>query len=146
MNWRSWLLALVTVGFLGLVNFSCDPGIGPRRPPQPPGFELERYFGWPSCYRAELWDSDDKKMNDRGRGDFHWYDPSSEMNFRKREIGWVPAAVDVVFALLAVIGAIIVGEAFARAELGRRAGILLVAVVVNLIGLYLVSDKVGVYL
>ena len=33
------------------------PGYGGRNDRQP-GMEVERYFGWPACFRAELWRSD----------------------------------------------------------------------------------------
>jgi hypothetical protein len=146
MHWRTWALALAAFAVFLAVNFACDPGIGPRRPPQPQGFELERYFGWPAWYRVELWDSDDAGMNNRSRSDFRWYDPASEMNLRKREVGWTPAALNLLFALLVAVAVSTLSEATQRESLGRRATIILVAVAAGLIGLYWLADRVEVYL
>lgn len=42
--------------FLVINAFSWSPGYGGRRNQK--GMEVERYFGWPACFRAELWRSD----------------------------------------------------------------------------------------
>lgn len=48
-------LALVATGLFLLVNgCSWDPGYGGRHD-RKPGFEVERSFGWPCCYYADLW-------------------------------------------------------------------------------------------
>ncbi|QDU04524.1 hypothetical protein V6x_42520 [Gimesia chilikensis] len=45
------------VAFLVINAFSWNPGWGGRRDREP-GWELERYFGWPACYYCDLWRSD----------------------------------------------------------------------------------------
>lgn len=52
-------IILVGVGAFLLVNgCSWQPGYGGRND-RKPGMEVERYFGWPACFYADLWRSDE---------------------------------------------------------------------------------------
>jgi hypothetical protein len=69
MNSRSWPAVLITLLILCVINMHCwKPGIGGRNDKidgkQIEGTELEIYLGWPACYRAELWRSDESLTMD----------------------------------------------------------------------------------
>jgi hypothetical protein len=63
-----WAIAAVAVLFALLNLHSWQPGIGghtDRVKGVPAGSEIEHYYGWPACYRAELLRSDDPGMRAR---------------------------------------------------------------------------------
>lgn len=93
--------------FLMLNAFSWTPGYGGRND-RKPGQEVERYFGWPACFRAELWQSD------------HWHEVnptafippvplSSEMDFVYSSNSLVALALNTLLAACAIgIGLLVV--------------------------------------
>jgi hypothetical protein len=93
------LLALLLAGFLVANAFAWQLGIGGRRD-RTPGTELERYFGWPAVWRAELWDSSDPALGHRilKQAPFFW--PGGEMQRQRRYTGAVAVAVDMAVLLL----------------------------------------------
>jgi|GEM_PF-7064158 len=115
-------------------------------PPKPPGFELERYFGWPAAYRADFWESDDPKMADRGKGSFRIYDPSREMSRLEHVVGIPAAAADALFFLIIIVMTGVGSEAALRNEWRRRDLAVAVACATGLALLYLASDSVSVML
>ncbi len=129
-----------------VLNFVPRPGVGPRTPPKPPGSELERYFGWPAAYRADLWDSDDPRMADRGKGLFRIYDPSGEMSRLEHVVGIPAAAADALFFLIIIVMTGVGSEAASRDERRRREQAVTVGCAVALALLYLASDSVSVSL
>jgi hypothetical protein len=61
---QSWFAMFMKSAILCLINMHCwKPGIGGRND-KIAGTELEIYLGWPACYRAELWRSDELLMTD----------------------------------------------------------------------------------
>jgi hypothetical protein len=61
---RKQIRNIVLVGLAAFVlinGCSWQPGYGGRHDKRP-GMEVERYFGWPACFYADLWRSD-KPMN-----------------------------------------------------------------------------------
>jgi hypothetical protein len=146
MSLRALIAVALWAVVLFVLNLMPDPGIGSKGPPGPV-FELERYFGWPAVYRAELWDSDDPRLAARGRGEFRLYDPTDEMNFRARYFGWSAVALDVAFAGIVLGTLVIAGRGDRRGRLERRwEKIGLVVCLVSLVVLYLLADEVAVSL
>jgi hypothetical protein len=129
-----------------VLNFVPRPGVGPRMPPKPPGSELERYFGWPAVYRADLWESDDPKMADRGKDSFRIYDPSKEMSRLEHVIGLPAAAADAMFFLIIIVMTVAGSEAALRDEWRRWELAVAVGCAVALALLYLASESVSVSL
>lgn len=89
LNRRTWgAVTVVAVAFL-LVHLICwQPGIGGTRGRQPPGAELERYFGWPAQHQAEHWRSDDVDLIMRINAVAHFYDPHGEIPIAWDTLNW----------------------------------------------------------
>lgn len=145
MSVRAWITITLWMFIILALNLMPDPGVGSKGPPGPV-FELERSFGWPAVYRAELWDSDDPQMATRNKGEFRLYDPTDEMNFRAREFGWSAVATDVVFALFVFTGLIIAGRGDRRGRLMRWEKVGLIVCLIGLVGSYFLADEVAVSL
>jgi hypothetical protein len=109
MKFRSstWFAVAATASFLALLNLHCwQPGIGGRTDlvggERPQGTELELFYGWPACYRAELLRSDDRALSSRILKSAPFIRPSDlDMRVVARYRGWLPALLDVSFALAA---------------------------------------------
>jgi hypothetical protein len=139
------LMAMTSVFWL-VLNFVPRTGVGPRMPPKPPGFELERYFGWPAAYRADLWESDDPKMADHGKGSFRVHDPSRAMSRLEHVVGIPAAAADALFILILLVMTGVGSEAASRDEWRRRELAVAIGCAIALALLYLASDSVSVTL
>src|SRR6266436_1847614 len=106
---QTWLAMLATLAIFALLNGHCwRPGIG-RRHDHVNGdravrTELELYYGWPACYRAELLRSDEPTLFDRmlERAPF-FFPPYNEMWVVSRYLGWFALALNTSFALLATV-------------------------------------------
>lgn len=146
MHTRTRMLMAMTSAFWLVLNLVPRPGVGPRMPPMPPGFELERYFGWPAAYRADFWESDDPKMAGRGKGSFRIYDPSREISRLEHVVGIPTAAADALFFLIMVVMTGVRSEAASRYEWRRRELAVAVGGAIALTLLYLTSDSVLVTL
>ena len=146
MHTRTRRLLAMTSALWLVLNFVPRLGIGPRMPPKPPGFELERYFGWPAAYRADLWESDDPKIADRGEGSFRVYDPSREMSRLEHVVGMKAAVVDALFFVVVIVMTVVGSEAASRDEWRRRELVVAVGCAIALALLYLASDSVSVSL
>ena len=96
------ILAWALFSFILVNGCSWMPGYGGRHDRQP-GMEVERYFGWPACFRAELWRSDHPHQVNDGA-----YIPpiplSTEMYFVYSSNGLIPFILDA--ALVAAVAAI----------------------------------------
>lgn len=145
MSLRAWIAVALWTFVILTLNFMPDPGVGSKGPPGP-AFELERYFGWPAVYRAELWDSDDPQMATRDKGEFRLYDPTGEMNFRVRYFGWSAVVVDVVFAVFVLAALAIAGRGDRRGRLLQWEKIGLVVCLIGLVASYVLADEVAVSL
>lgn len=85
MHRRTWTVLAVAVAFFLLLNLHpWDQGVGGSGPQQPPGTNFEGYFGWPACYRAEWWKSDDPALMMRILSRAPFYSPSREMTLHVR--------------------------------------------------------------
>lgn len=99
----TWCLVGLTLVVFLLLNLVCwQPGIGGARS-GPPAAELERYFGWPAQYRAELWHSDDVELLGRMLSRAPFYLPHGEITFQYRYVGWKAVAVNCLFAIFAMV-------------------------------------------
>ena len=90
-----------TITLIGLAVFvlmngcSWEPGFGGRRHDGKPGEEVERYFGWPACFYADMW-----RSNERMDVEPWDYIPplptTSKMHFVYCEFGLLPLLLDAV--------------------------------------------------
>lgn len=146
MHPRTCILLIVTASLFAGLNLVSRPGVGPRMPPKPPGFELERYFGWPATYRAELWESDDEGMAKRDKASYRVYDPSKEMTAVTRAFSLAAVAFDfLVFAAILLMTAT-ANEARRRPERRRREVVIVFACFSLFVTLYLLADRASVSL
>ncbi len=146
MHWRTWVFVGATGAVYLALNIVARPGTGPRRPPKPPGSELERAFGWPATYRAELWESNDPRMADWYAGPAWLSDPSPAMTLLVRSFGPRAAAVDLVFAVVILAMTAVASEGSRRRGL-RRCDVAVLVVCASILGVaYLASDHVSVFL
>src|SRR5438128_1075385 len=75
----TWLALLAAAAVLFLLNWQCwQPGVGGAVGGRPPGTQLERFFGWPATYLAELWRSADQALASRILASAPFYDPGDE--------------------------------------------------------------------
>ena len=141
---RAVLILVVGLGIFGVVNgIAWTPGIGGRNDKQP-GMEIERYFGWPACYLAELWRSQEHVPLR-----LQWATPLSsphvQMFFVYRTVGVLALVIDVVVAL-ASIGLVIIID---RCQFRRPSTMLIICgmlLVVLIAGLVSFGERAGVYL
>lgn len=118
--WRTVAVVLLA----GVLVNACSwtPGYGGRRDQQP-GMEVERYFGWPACFRAELWRSDHPHQVDVGA-----YVPpiplSNEMSFVYARSGWLPLLLDVALVAIAAALGLLISRKRSAASLPRAAVVL----------------------
>jgi len=149
MHRGSWFAAFLTLGVLLLVNLVCwSPGVGSglRLPGNPPGTELELFFGFPSNYRAELWRSNDPALADSILKVAPFYLPGKEMERTVRFTGVAAIVLDVTFAiLLAGLAAIAVESECGVVSPGRYRRVSW-AIVIGVGLLYMTSDSVSVHL
>jgi hypothetical protein len=121
LNRGTWVAIALVAIVLALLNLHAwQPGIGGRTDRingvQPIGSELELYYGWPACYRAELLRSDDPGMGSRVLETAPLYlPPYAEGWVSARYVSRLAIVLDALFALL---GIALVGLFF---ECGRRA-------------------------
>jgi hypothetical protein len=149
---KTWLSVAAAAIIFALMNLHAwRPGIGGRTDRkdgvQPKGSELELYYGWPACYRAELLRSDDPRMGMRVMRRAPFYvTPYSE--------GWVSARYERRLAILldatmALLGLVFVAVAV-ECEQTRRwspgATVTLLVIGSLLAAGYLAGDVVSAHL
>jgi hypothetical protein len=144
--WITWLL-LATAAVLFLLNWQCwRPGVGGAMGGRPPGTHMERSFGWPATYQAEIWRSDDQELASRILASAPFYYPGAEMSLEQRMLGWTALAVDVAFALLVLLSVAVFVQCVRRRVWGRRQVALLAGTALVLVGLWAASRFVSVSL
>jgi hypothetical protein len=137
----------IVAAVLFLLNWTCwQPGVGGAVGGKPPGTQLERFFGWPATYQAELWRSDDQELASRILASAPFYDPNGEMSLEYRVLGVGPLAINIAFALLALFSVTIITEGTLRRAWGGWQAALLGAAGILLIGLWAISPSVSVSL
>src|SRR5262245_8193199 len=104
---RSWFAIVVLAGIFLAANLrSWSLGVGGRTDivnvEKPKGTELERFFGWPAYYRAELWRSDDQALATKILREAPFYDPGKEMTEVIRRTSWQACLLNLVFAISAL--------------------------------------------
>jgi hypothetical protein len=143
----TWLLLLAVAALLFLVNWHCwRPGVGGAVGGRPPGTQLERFFGWPATYQAELWRSDDEQLASRILKSASFYYPGDEMALEYRELGIPALGIDIVFALVVLLVVAVLMECTLRKAWGVRQVALLVGAGLLLVVLFLAGPAVSVSL
>jgi hypothetical protein len=113
---KTWLFIATAAVIFALMNFHAwQPGIGGRSDRnngvQPDGSELELYYGWPACYRAELLRSDDSGMGRRVLQTAPFYvPPYAEGWISARYVSWLAVLLDTAMALLGLVFVAVVAE------------------------------------
>jgi hypothetical protein len=149
MHRRSWFAAFLVLGILLLANLICwslGVGSGLKLPGNPPGTELELFFGFPSQYRAELWRSNEPALADRILKLAPFYLPGKEMVRQVRYTGASAIAVDFLFALLLAGLAAITAKNHLVADWPRRDRQAVWALLLGLSLLFVVAGRVSVHL
>jgi hypothetical protein len=142
-----WLALLAVASVLFLLSWHCwQPGVGGAGGGRPSGTRLERFFGWPATYQAELWRSDDQELASRILEAAPFYYPTDEMRLEYRVLGIASLAVDIAFAMLVLLGAAVMMECVSRRAWSRRRLVLLASVSLGLVILWAVSPSVGISL
>jgi len=138
------------LSIFALLNLHCwRPGTGGRRDlvdgKHPRGSELELYYGWPSCYRAELFRSDDPTLMMRA-GPFY-FSLNDDGWVASRYVGWLAIGLDLSFALIATVLVALCSEVIncERRLTGVSIFIALVLVLI-LVAEYYLSGSLDVYL
>jgi hypothetical protein len=143
----TWLLLLATVAVLFLLNWQCwSLGTGGTDVGQSSGTELERFFGWPATYRAELLRSDDQELASRILASAPFYYPGDEMSLEYRSLGKEALAVDAAFALIVLFSVAVIVECTLRRVWGSLQVLLVVGAGLMLLGLWAASLSVSVSL
>ena len=143
----TWLLLLAVAALLFLVNWQCwRPGVGGAVGGRPPGTQLERFFGWPATYQAELWRSDDQELASKILKSAPFYYPGDEMALEYREFGIPALGIDIVFALVVLLVVAVLMECTLRKAWGVRQVALLVGAGLLLVVLFLAGPAVSVSL
>ena len=151
LTYRFWKVAAFTFACLLTLNLICwAPGVGSSSgdPPggRPRGTDLERSFGWPSQYRAELWHSDDPNLSDQILKVAPFYFPGQEMQLQVRYWGAAAIAVNVLFALVLAATAGIVLDHSASSSRHRPPRWLVIFLLVCLAALLLGATRASVHL
>ncbi len=148
----TWLAIVVSAVVLALLNLHAwRPGIGGRTDwdngEQPNGSELELYFGWPACYRAELLRSDDPGMGARVLKTAPFYvPPYADGWVSSRYVGWLAIVLDASFALLGLVLVAVIFECGQRERWNRRAITAALIVAILLVVGYWSAETVSVHL
>ena len=143
----TWLLLLAVAVTLFLLNWQCwKPGVGGAVGGRAPGTHLERYFGWPATYEAELWRSDDEALASHILNSAPFYYPSGEMALEHRVVGMRALGVNVAVAVLVILGVAVVMECALRGAWRRRQAAVLAGIGVLIAVLWAASESVSVSL
>ncbi len=148
-TWLAMAVGAVVFTFLNL--HAWRPGIGGRSDQndgvQPHGSELELYYGWPACYRAEMLRSDDPGMGRRVLHSAPFYvPPYSEGWVSSRYVGWRAIVLDVAFALGSLVLLAVILECERREQWTRRATIAVLLSALVLVVAYWTAETVSVHL
>jgi hypothetical protein len=143
----TWLLLLAVAVVLFLVNWQCwRPGVGGAVGGRPPGTQLERFFGWPATYQAELWRSDDQELASNILKSAPFYYPGDEMAMECREFGILALAIDIVFALVVLLAVAVIMECTLRKAWGIRPAALVAGAGLLLLVLWVAGPAASVSL
>ena len=148
----TWIaIALAAVVFAALNFHPWRPGIGERTDRingvQPVGSELELYYGWPACYRAELLRSDDPDMGDRVLKASPFYAPPyAEGWVSSRYVGRAAMVLDASVALLGLVLTAVIFECERRKQWNRASVTAVLIMVAVLAAAYWVADMVDAHL
>jgi hypothetical protein len=143
----TWLVLLVVGAALFLLSWQCwQPGVRGAVGGRAAGTYLERFFGWPATYQAELWRSDDQALSSRILAAAPFYYPGDEMSLEYRSVGMPALAVNVAFGLLVCLSVAVIMECVQRRAWGSRAVTLLTTSALLLLVLWAVSQSVSVSL
>ena len=100
-------IVFVGLGVFVLVNgCSWQPGYGDRND-RKPGMEVERYFGWPACFYADLWQSDEATEVEP----WNYAPPlpiTSDMHYIYCSFGVVPLLLDIAIIVAAMGIAVVI--------------------------------------
>jgi hypothetical protein len=149
---RTWLAIVTVAAVFALINLRAwRPGIGGRTDGPggvgPAGSEIELYYGWPACHRAELVRSDDPELADRVLRTAPLHAPPHEAGWvAARYFGWSAAAVDAAFAIVATALVALLVECGRRGRWPRRALVAALILGIILVDAYWIADRVEVHL
>lgn len=111
--------------------------------------DLEKHFGWPARWLAELWVADEPVVeeieheNGVGHARVSW---SNKRTLQSKKFGLAALALDAGFTVLAVFGFVLVGMALGGKRRRFVAILAVVVVTVCLVGLYLNADRLNAHL
>jgi hypothetical protein len=138
-------IALVGLGAFIVINgCSWRPGSGGRHD-RKPGMEVERYFGWPACFYADLWRSDEP-MNVEPWDYAPPFPISRQMYFVYHRARAVPLLLDAVLVVAVTAGVVILRTWEFHGRSTRRSVAVLVALVVVAWSIVRFGDATSVYL
>lgn len=146
---KTWLAVALASVVAALLNLHAwRPGIGGRSDRadgvQPQGSELELYYGWPACFRAELLRSDDPGMGERALRAAPFYLPPYAGGWvSSRCVSWGAVVLDAAVAVLGVGLVAVVSECGQRGRWPRRAVVAVLVIGLLLAAGYLTAGKVG---
>ena len=146
-----WILTITVAIVLCALNFHCwQPGIGGRsdvRPDgsRPTGSELEIYLGFPACYRAELWRSDDPDITMQLLASAPFIRPPESMIVVSYYTSAAAALANLFFAtaVFVIVGCFVGAE---RHRWNRTATFMTAGCAVIAIACYLFADRVSTHL
>ncbi len=139
-----------TIFLIGLAVFilingcSWQPGYGGRND-RKPGMEVERYFGWPSCFYCDLWQSNEP-MQVEPWGFAPPLPIRSKMYFAYCRFGVLPLLLDAVLVVagIVVVTIVTVGERQGRMQIWMA--VLCAVLVLLAMAIVKFGDMASVYL
>lgn len=142
---ESRFAASVLLLFFLAMDLHCwEPGGGGRRDvvdgKRAKGTDVEMYYGWPACYRAELWRSADMTAYDRVLRNAPLFFPQGQMDLAYRNVGSLSLLLDVLFAALSLRLTGVLVDCIVEEKWPKRSTTLILALAGALAVLYSVAD------
>lgn len=121
INRGTWFRVVVGLLIFGALNLHCwQPGFGFGEPTadgkRVTAFVLDLYYGWPACYCIETWHSDDESLGRKLLSKSSFFTIPDSMTLASRDVGALPAAINVAFAFAALVLLGVFGEARASRQ------------------------------
>ena len=138
-------IVFIGLGVFVLVNgCSWQPGYGGRSD-RKPGMEVERYFGWPACFYADLWQSDEATEVEP----WNYAPPlpiTSDMHYIYCSFGVVPLLLDIAIIVAAMGIAVVIYRWHYRGKASVATIVLALVLGLVVATIVMFGDEVSVYL